>query len=48
MSPTRFDLYINKLEHYLQSHDQDAPKLLDIKVLILLYADENVLLSQSP
>ena len=47
MSPTLFGLYIDQLEHHLQSHDQDAPKLLDTKVPILLYADDIVLLSQS-
>ena len=41
-------VYIDQLEHHLQSHDQDAPKLLDTKVPILLYADDVVLLSQSP
>ena len=48
MSPTLFGLYIDQLEHHLQSHDQDAPKLLDTKVPILLYADDIVFLSQSP
>ena len=41
-------IYIDQLEHHLQSHDQDAPQLLDIKVSILLYADDIVLLFQSP
>ena len=48
MSPTLFGLYIDQVEHHLQSHDQDAPKLLDTKVPILLYADGIVLLSQLP
>ena len=48
MSPTLFGLYIDQLEHHLQSHDHDAPQLLDTKVSILLYADDIVLLSKSP
>ena len=48
MPPTLFGLYIDRLEHQLQSHDQDAPNLLDTKVPILLYPDDIVLLSQSP
>ena len=47
MSPALFGLYIDKLEHHLQSHDQNAPKLLDTKVPILLYAENVVLLPQS-
>ena len=27
MSPTLFGLYIDQLEHHLQAHNQDAPKL---------------------
>ena len=42
MSPTLFGL-LN--DHDLQSHDQDAPKLLDTMVFMLLYADGIVLLS---
>lgn len=42
MSPTLFSLYTDQLEHHLQSHDQDAPKLLDTKVSISLYADDIV------
>ena len=41
-------LYIDQLEYHLQSHDQDAPQLLDSKVSILLYADDIVLLSKPP
>ncbi len=48
MSPTLFGLYIDQLEHHLQSHGQGAPQLLDTKVSILLYADDIVLLSRSP
>ena len=48
VSLTLFGLYIDQLEHQLQSHDQDAPKLLGTKVPILLYANDIVLLSQSP
>ena len=48
MSPTLFGSYIDQLEHHLQSHDQDAPQLLDTKVSILLYADDIVPLSKSP
>ena len=29
MSPTLFGLYIDQLEHHVQSHDEDDPKLLD-------------------
>ena len=34
MSPTLFGLYMDQLEHHLQSHDQDDPKLLDTEVPI--------------
>ena len=48
MSLALFGLYIDQLEHHLQSHDQDALRLLDTKVSILLYADDIFLLSKSP
>ena len=44
-SLTLFGLYSKQLGHHLQSHTQDASKLIDTTVPILLYAVDIVLVS---
>ena len=43
---TLFGLYIDHLEHQVQSHVQNDSEVLDTNFLTLLYADDIVLLSQ--
>ena len=46
LSPTLFGLYVNGLErHLLDTAGIDAPTLLGTLVLLLLYADDLILMS---
>ena len=47
LSPTLFGLYIDELEPLLQQGSCDAPRLADIIAVMLLYADDIVLMSET-
>ncbi|XP_053106278.1 uncharacterized protein LOC128325000 [Hemicordylus capensis] len=47
LAPSLFNLFINDLVQCLGSVDSHAPKLADIRVPVLLYADYVVILSQT-
>ena len=48
LSPTLFGLYVDGLEkHLLATADIDAPTLMGVMVLLLLYADDLTLISES-
>ena len=47
LSPTLFGLYIDELEALLQKGGCDAPRLAGIMAIVLLYADDIVLISET-
>ncbi len=47
LSPTLFGLYIDELESLLQKGGCDAPRLAGIMAIVLLYADDIVLISET-
>ena len=48
LSPTLFGLYVDGLEkHLLGTADIDAPTFMGVMVLLLLYADDLTLMSES-
>jgi hypothetical protein len=48
LSPTLFDIYINKLEDCLEDARCVGPTLVSIVILLLLYVDDIVLTTKSP
>jgi hypothetical protein len=47
LSPTLFDLYIDKLEEWLNSQEGDGALLGDFVIRLLLYADDLILIAKS-
>ncbi|KAJ1123254.1 hypothetical protein NDU88_001727, partial [Pleurodeles waltl] len=48
LAPTLFSLYINDLVHFLKQSNHDSPRLNGDPVPALLFADDTILLSQTP
>jgi hypothetical protein len=48
LSPTLFDIYIDKLEYCLEDAGCVGPTLTSIVIILLLYVDDIVLMEKSP
>ena len=48
LSPTLFGLYIDEVSHYIERFGGSGARLAGIDIQILLYADDIVLISDSP
>ena len=48
LSPTLFGLYIDEVSHYIERFGGSGARLASIAIQILLYADDIVLISDSP
>ena len=48
LSPFLFAIYLNDMESHLQRHDTRGVTIGDLRIMLLLYADDAVVMSETP